>query len=450
MRWRFPAELKLEDAWPFTVYVWRRFDADNGLRMAAGLSYTSLLAIVPLSAIAFAMLAAFPVFGGVRESIQTLIFSNFLPQSAADMRDAFDQFIANANHLTALGIVGLAGTAILLFVTVEQDMNIIFRVAKPRPILPRLLTFWAVMTLGPLLLGVSLSLADYVQGITGGTWTGDEDSFASRLVPSAMAMIGLTLFYLAVPHRPVGWKAALAGGVPAGLLFSGLRDLFAYYVASFPTYQTVYGAVSVVPIFLVWMYLSWTVVLLGAVITASVGEWRAARGRPSERPLAPGQSLSAALGILDALLEASGSGRALTEPRLRARTRYPGQTIERLLPILHHTGYIEQTAEGGWMLARDLAACTLHDLVKALGLDLRLEAGRDDEDRAPWRSRLEAIAADTEAAVGKRMAVPLRDLLHQPAEGGTEDPGGETRSGQRRPPPARDGAAAKAESERIS
>ena len=411
MRWHIPEELKLADAWPFAVYVWRRFDADNGLRMAAGLSYTALLAVVPLSAIAFAMLAAFPVFEGVRDSIQSLIFANFLPQSAADVRDAFYQFVANANHLTAAGIVGLAGTAILLFVTVEQDMNIIFRVAKPRPMLPRLLVFWAVLTLGPLLLGASLSLLSYVHDAAGWTWVGSSEGILSHLIPTLMAVVGLTLFYLAVPHRPVGWKAALAGGLLGGILFSLLRILFAFYVARFPTYQTVYGAVSVVPIFLVWLYLSWMMVLLGAVVTAAIGEWRAARGRPSDRPLAPGQSLSAALGILDALWEASTKGRALTEPRLRARTRYTEQTVERLLPILQHTGYVEQTADGAWMLARDLAATTLHDLVKALGLDLRLEAGTG-EDQGRWRTRLEAIAAETEAAVGQRMSIPLRDLLH--------------------------------------
>ena len=129
--------------------------------MAAGLSYTSLLAIVPLTAIAFSMLAAFPVFSGVRDVLQDAVFSNLLPQTADATKDYFNQFIQNTTTLSAVGIVALAATAVLLLGTIEADMNAIFRVVRPRALVPRLLVFWALLTLGPLLLGASFSLSTY-------------------------------------------------------------------------------------------------------------------------------------------------------------------------------------------------------------------------------------------------------------------------------------------------
>ncbi|MGA0394795.1 MAG: YihY family inner membrane protein, partial [Rhodospirillales bacterium] len=145
----------------FIGFLWHRFVENDCLRLAASLSYTSMLAIVPLTAIAFSMLAAFPVFEGVREEFQSVLFKNFLPTSAEAMRDYFDQFVDNTAKLTAVGIIGLALIAVLLLGTIESALNSIFRVIRPRALLPRLLVFWALLTLGPLLLGASFSLSTY-------------------------------------------------------------------------------------------------------------------------------------------------------------------------------------------------------------------------------------------------------------------------------------------------
>lgn len=154
-------EVILQETGAFFSYVGGRFSRDRCLRMAAGLSYTSLLAIVPLTAIAFSMLAAFPVFSGVRDVLQDAVFSNLLPQTADATKDYFNQFIQNTTTLSAVGIVALAATAVLLLGTIEADMNAIFRVVRPRVLVPRLLVFWALLTLGPLLLGASFSLSTY-------------------------------------------------------------------------------------------------------------------------------------------------------------------------------------------------------------------------------------------------------------------------------------------------
>ena len=149
-------------AWGLARYVARRFQRDGASRVAASLSYTSLLSLVPLMAIALAMLAAFPVFDDIRAQIQGWVFQNFVPAVGEVVQKQVTRFIANAGKLTAAGVVGLALTAIMLLVTIEGAMNAVFRVARDRSPLSRLLVYWTVVTLGPLLIGLSLSLQGYL------------------------------------------------------------------------------------------------------------------------------------------------------------------------------------------------------------------------------------------------------------------------------------------------
>jgi len=252
-------EVILQETGVFFSYVGGRFSSDRCLRMAAGLSYTSLLAIVPLTAIAFSMLAAFPVFSGVRDVLQDAVFSNLLPQTADATKDYFNQFIQNTTTLSAVGIVALAATAVLLLGTIEADMNAIFRVVLPRALVPRLLVFWALLTLGPLLLGASFSLSTYFFAAT--QWVGIDTNggliaFFGTFLPTIMIILMLTVFYVIIPNRPVSLTAGISGALIAGIGFTILRKIFSWYIVTFPTYQNIYGAMSVIPIFLIWMYLS--------------------------------------------------------------------------------------------------------------------------------------------------------------------------------------------------
>ncbi len=396
-------------------FVWSRFQSERCLRMAASLSYTSLLAIVPLTAIAFAMLAAFPVFDGVREQFQAVLFANLLPDSAEAMREYFDQFVRNTARLTAVGIVGLALTAVLLLGTIESSLNAIFRVARPRALMPRLLAFWALITLGPLLLGASFSLSTVIFAathwagldiLTGPSWR------VARLVPTVIIIGLLMFFYAVIPNRSVRLGAAAAGATVAGILFSGLRGVFGYYVASFPTYQTIYGAVSAIPIFLVWMYLSWAVVLLGAVLTATLGEWRLAGGRAVGDRMPAGERLRAAVAVLAQLKAGARVGGAVTRSRLLRTTRIGDAALDRLLNELRDANYVEHAAGGGWLLARDLAQTTLADLLDVLGLGI----GADMADLAGPRTRLGVALAEARGKSRQALSVGLGDLVDELAQ----------------------------------
>ncbi len=262
----------------FLAYALKRFVDDRCPGIAATLSYTSLLALVPLAAIAFAVLAVFPVFEGVREEIQAFVFNNFVPDTGERLAEHFDAFVDNAGDLTTVGIVGLVVTATMLLATIGSTLNTIFRVARPRRLLSRLFVYAGVIILGPLVLGASVSLAtnipalakqvgiDAFTGLYGGLgWS----------VPVLIVVVAFSLLYALVPNRTVPWRDAIAGGMAAGILFLALRWAFAVYLVTFPVYRTIYGALAVVPIFLVWMYLSWAAVLFGAVLTASLADRRA-------------------------------------------------------------------------------------------------------------------------------------------------------------------------------
>ncbi len=401
---------------PFLAYVWARFAADRCWRMSAGLSYTSLLAIVPLTAIAFSMLAAFPVFEGVKEQFQGAVFSNLLPQSAEAMEDYFTQFIQNTAGLSAVGIVALAGTAVLLLGAIEADLNAIFRVELPRALLPRLLVFWAMISLGPLLLGASFSLSTYFFAATkliGVDLLTGPLGFITQSVPTLIIIVLLSVFYLAIPNRPISVRAACIGGLSAGLLFAALRKIFGWYVATFPTYQNIYGALSVVPIFLVWMYLSWTVVLLGAVLTASLGEWQSAGGRPLDREMRAGAKMVVGVRILNLLNQASQTGVTVSRKVLLGTLGGGEEALERVLAMLDEAGFVRRAEKGGWVLSRDLTTATLYDLFIALqlGLDFDDVVIGNEKSSEEWRVALSDQLKRLQSAQQLSTDVIIRDLI---------------------------------------
>ena len=400
----FVAELQA-----FTRLVLDRFGQDQCMRIAAALSYTTLLALVPLGAIAFAILRAFPVFDDVQATIKSALFQNFLPESVEGAQAYFEHFIGQTEGLTAIGIVALAVTAILLLATIEAALNAIFHVKAKRPFVPRMLMFWAVLTLGPLLLGGSLSLGTYLLFVS--EWMGADKipglgGLATRLTPGILAVFAFTVFYAIVPYRPVKARDALIGGIAAGVLFGIGRKLFALYITAFPAYQTIYGAVSMLPIFLIWMYFSWAIVLIGAEIAANLPHWGRARAAEIFDALPPARQLEAALAALENLWREARGEQDVNPKRTRARAEQLAEALE----VLRQKGFVGLSDSGEWLLARDPETLTLSGLAHGLGLapnpaDLphsSLQSARK------WRADLQAAL---EGAGGTGMGVTLRDLF---------------------------------------
>ena len=177
---------------------------DQVNRVAASLSYTSTLALVPALALALAILAAFLAFSGVRESVQDLVLNSFVPDTGMRMEEALEGFIAAAGQLTTIGIAGLIVTSVLLLLTIEGAFNRIFRVARPRPMFARLVVFWTVITIGPLLVGLSFSLSGYfvtIRTLLGGEEPGTLTVLFGTAMPTLLTAIAFALIYMAVPNK---------------------------------------------------------------------------------------------------------------------------------------------------------------------------------------------------------------------------------------------------------
>ncbi len=245
------------------LLIYRRFINEGCTRIAASLSYTSLLALVPVLSVTLAILSGFKAFDGARENIHLLIFSNFAPHLGDQARDLIATFVDNATKLTALGIGGIAVTAILLLATIENTLNDIFRVKEKRLWGSRLMRFWTVLTITPVLLAISLSLSRQWQGVAIPSTISAVIKAAS---PFLVATVFFSLLFIVIPHCRIKLRYIVIGAIVSSTGFTILKSLFTFYVSS-GSYATLYGAMAGVPLFLIWMYCAWNVVLLGALVT---------------------------------------------------------------------------------------------------------------------------------------------------------------------------------------
>ena len=260
----------------FLIFLTQRAKSDTILRVASSLSYTSLIALVPLLAIGLAIFSAFPVFSEVREQLQTLLLQNVVPDLEEEVSQYFDVFVSATAKLTTVGVIGIAVTAILLLSTIENSLNFIFTVYKARSIKTKITLYWTVITLGPLLLGTGFSMRGYVyalQKFMPETLLSTE-VFFSAVLPSLFTILALVLLYVLVPNKKVNIWHAFIGATVAMILFYILRTAFGTFLISTNTYNVLYGALAIIPIMLIWLYLIWAAVIFGAVITAALGEFR--------------------------------------------------------------------------------------------------------------------------------------------------------------------------------
>ncbi|MBE6447687.1 MAG: YihY family inner membrane protein [Alphaproteobacteria bacterium] len=267
---------KLKTAKNFMIFLTQRVKSDMILRVASSLSYTSLIAIVPLIAIGLAIFSAFPVFSDIREQIQMLLLQNMMPDAEQDISQYFNDFVSATAKLTTIGVIGIAVTAILLLSTIENSLNFIFKVYKARSIKTKITLYWTVITLGPLLLGTAFSLRGYVyalQNLMPDNIISSALMF-SAIVPSILTTLALVLLYVLVPNKKVNIFHAFIGATIAVILFYILRKAFGAFLISTNTYNILYGALAIIPIMLIWLYLVWAAVIFGAVITAALDDFQ--------------------------------------------------------------------------------------------------------------------------------------------------------------------------------
>ena len=253
-------------------YLLRRFHEDRILYYSGYLSYVTLLSMVPLLAVIFSLLSIFPFFEKLKEEVEEFVFRNFVPELGDVLQEQILSFVDNATRMTPFGLIVLLVIALLLLSSIDHTLNQIWRVGKNRGIILSYSIYIVVLISSPVLLGTGLAANSYLVSL-GGIEEGSDFS-AIKLILSSIHFLGSFLFflllYIVVPHTKVHFWSAVFGALIATLLFELSKSIFALYFIHFPVYQAIYGALAVIPLLFVWVFISWVVVLVGAQISASL------------------------------------------------------------------------------------------------------------------------------------------------------------------------------------
>lgn len=395
--------------WTFLIFVYRHFMADNCREHAIVLTYTTLFAVVPIMTVTFTLLAAIPSLQHISGDIQDFIFRHFIPSSGAVVQERLQEFSRQASHLTLVGIGMLFVTALLMLMAIEKAFNHIWRVRQERKGVVSFLRYWAVLSLGPLLLGAGFAISSYVASMelfnsaasyVGGLVPG------MRLVTFIFTALAFTLLYVAVPNCKVPLRAGLAGGMFAAFLFELAKRGFGIFVGSFSSYTLVYGAFAALPVFLIWMYLSWSIILLGVEVTRALAVYRD-DSKGSRHPVL------AIIDVLQLFWRRQQEGGVVTD--IDAMAVLGKQEVEiwfDFARILQEQKLIQRTDNGGYVLARNLEGVdffefyrklpwplpTPHDLVRLHG---------DDH----WVQALRPALLKVSACMEEELRIPLATVV---------------------------------------
>jgi membrane protein len=400
-------------------HSWKHFQEDRCLEEAASLSYTSLLAMVPLLAVIFGVVAAFPVFGQVSENLQSFIFANFIPAAGEQIEPYLNTFLKSVSSLTLPGTIFLIITALLLMFRIEVAFNRIWRVNRARTLINRIVMYWAVLTLGPILTGAAIALS--AQKVL--TTLRIEEGLAAgwnQLGIFFLVWVIFTMIFVLVPNRRVQFRDALVGAFLSTVLFEAAKLGFVTYVSN-TNYSVIYGALATIPIFLFWLYIVWAVILFGASLAASLTTF-------SDKVSAEGDwpdkwAFQLAYRLVGHLWQAQRKGDSLSRKDLMDREeRASEHQVQKLMQQLQAARIVTRNHEERWIIARDLEEVTLGALYHSGHFYLPLPEENNLPLDYPWdRSFISALATVHEKGeVG--LSRSLRDM-YVVIEGVDEVPG---------------------------
>lgn len=357
-RWQGLADNKI---CAFAWFVIRRFSEERVPQAAASMTFTTLLALVPVLTVMVAVASIFPVFDRWSDSFVSFVNQTIVPQGADMVFDYIDAFRDQANRLTAIGSVMLVVTSLMLIRTIDNAFNRIWRVNTQRPWMMQFLVYWALLTFGPLSLGVGISfmvgsVQDSVLSSGAQQWA-DALKTAARLAFMTLLLWGLYRF---VPNRFVPARQAFVGALITAFCLETARFLFTWYMGNFDGYRSIYGAFAAVPFFLLWLNLLWTLVLGGAVLTSSLSYWQ---GEAFRRGFDSRGRFDDVLKILLLLDAAQKEGKALPVPEFRRHINMGYDELGELLEKLARYGYI-YSGRQGWVLKTGADSIELSELFK--------------------------------------------------------------------------------------
>ncbi len=392
-----PQRFNRERTRSFSRFIWQRFVDDKCFETAGALSYTTLVSLVPLAVAVLAMFSAFPVFQQARDTLIGFVFSNFVPAAGEKVQETLMTFAANASKLTGISILVMLFSALSMMISIEDRLNRIWRVHQPRSWGSRLLLYWAALTLGPILIVGGIAATSYVAAFPLLHGAADQLGGLAHAVlsvlPFVVTFFTLWLMYALIPNCKVSHRDAAIGALLGAVLFEIARWGFTLFVRHAQTYQQIYGVLAAIPIFLLWIYLSWVIVILAASIAASASAFEY---HAPTKTLQEGAEFLGLLVVLRHFVDAQRSGGSVDQAGVRACEPYlHSSLIADFFDDLQQAELIRRSDAGGWLLCRSLDSTDL------------LRVYRNNRYRLPLRPAEEA------AALGIELPPPLLRLLSE-------------------------------------
>lgn len=393
----------------FFRFLLSRFLDDRLFQAAGALSFTTAFALVPLSMVVFGVLSAFPVYEQWSDQLSHYIFANFVPSSAREVESYLRELSKNTGQLTAVGVIVLVVSLLITLNGIEAAFNRIWRVPTARPKFSRFLVYWTVLTFGALLAAASLAIsarffALSVFNTAPGQWL---ETWLLRISPIVIEWLALTLVYRVVPHRTIQWRFAMIGAALAAVMIETVKWGVGLYLGGFATYQKIYGALALIPIFMGWIYFSWIAILLGASLASSLSAFRY---QPASQRLPIGYEIYGLLRLIGRFQEARGEGKGLhLDDIRRSEPMLTDALVQQMLSQLSDARVLSRAESGEWLLARDLDDVSLADLYETCHLRIPIAEA--------WLPARDDALGEAAIAALDDLRVPLRDLLRRPVAG---------------------------------
>jgi len=404
---------KLITVFYFSRFFLRHFYALRGMQTASSLAYTTLLSIVPLITVMFGLFGSISVLSDFSETIQDFVFSNFVPEFGWTIQGYLLDYSDKASKLTITGSMVLVLIAIMLMATIDNAFNRIWIVKKKRSPVSRLLVYWAVLTMGPILIGVGLASTSYLLSLpvvadVDTTW-----NLKARILswlPFLTTSIAFSLLYIFIPNCFVTKRHAFFGGFICAILFELAKYGFGIYVREMPSYENIYGAIAIIPLFLIWIYVSWMIVLFGAHITFCLSSFRLQN--EIEHSSKGGWTFVDVLQVLDLLYKAQRKGETLTVAELRKSSiSLAHHEMNELLEHLQRIKWVNQSTNGEWLLSKDMKEASLYDLHSVLPVRLPLFENELGQDKLS--NKLKVYLANHQEEVEQHLSISIHEFFNK-------------------------------------
>nr|WP_298892454.1 YihY family inner membrane protein [uncultured Acinetobacter sp.] len=401
----------LEKKWiQFIRFVLYRFEADRCRESAGSLTYTTLFAIVPMLTVFLVIVSSIKALEPARQQMQTWIYSNFLPKTSIAFDKALNAFTENSSNLTIIGILFLFFTTVMMLSSIELAFNRIWRVRQARGGIVGFMRYWTIISLGPIILGTAFVLSSTVasMNLLSNTVAGYQFDFAYVLlfISFTLTCLGFSLLYWTIPNRSVPIKSAVIAGIFSGVVFELLKNLFGFIMSNFTSYQLVYGAFAALPIFLLWIYTSWLVVLLGVEISYAITAFHS--DKTTKR-----HPILMLLDVLELFHQKQKRGGTVSDREaMNILGRGEIGKWPYFIELLEKQNLITRTDSNEYVLIRNLEQVDLWQFVK--NLPYALPHRSELNDSTPNDHVMQVVGstlAESDAYLAQKLAIPLATIF---------------------------------------